>query len=234
MLKRFILTAALVAGMFSLSFAQENNTKKFAGIWKGALDMQGQSITVIFTFIEKDGKLTGTGESPEQGGGTIALDNIAVAGNKIQFDITAVRAGYDGTFNEAKKIIEGTLVMGEQGMPLNLAKDENAKVPEEKKFTSVWEGVLAVPNASFRVIIKIYTNADGTLGGVLDSPDQNATISITEVTLTDELLKFVVPTGSSTYSGKIDKATMTAKGIFSQGGQEIPLELKKADNPVQK
>lgn len=234
MLKRILLTMAFIAGMFSISLAQESGAKKFAGVWKGTLDMQGQTMTVIFTFIEKEGKLTGTGESPEQGGGAIALDNIAVAGNKIQFDITAVRAGYDGTYNEAKKLIEGTLVMGEQGMPLNLTKDEKAPAVEVKKFTSVWEGVLTVPNAALRLNLKIYTKADGTFGGVLESLDQNATIEAGAVTLTDEVLKFEVPAAGAAFSGKIDKATMTAKGTFTQGGQEFPLELKKAADPVQK
>lgn len=235
MLKRFLLIAALTMGMFSFSFAQENNTKLFTGVWKGALDIQGQSFTVIFTFAEKDGKLSGTAESPEQGGGTISLDNIAVTGNKIQFDIAPIRGGFEGVYKEEKKVLDGSIVMGEQGYPITLEKDTKAAADEAKKFTSIWEGAIDFQGKSIRLVLKIYSNEDGTLGAMVDSPDQGVSnIPADGVKLTDENLSFNMPSASAVYSGKIDKATMTAKGTFTQRGSEFALELKKSDKPIQK
>lgn len=234
MLKRFLLIAALTMGVYSSSFAQANNAKLFAGVWKGMLDVQGQSFTVIFTFAEKDGKLSGTAESPEQGGGTISLDNIAITGNKIQFDIAPVRGGFEGVYKEEKKVLDGSIIMGEQGYPITLEKDSKAATDEAKKFTSIWEGALDVQGKVIRLVLKIYSNEDGTLGAMVDSPDQGVSnIPAEGVTLTDETLSFNMPSASAVYSGKIDKATMTARGTFTQRGNEFALDLKKSDKPIQ-
>lgn len=230
MLRKSILVVLAFFSIASFSIAQDNSAKKFAGVWKGVLDMQGQAITVIFTFTEKDGKLSGTAESPEQGGGAVEVEAITISGNKIQFEISAVRAGFEGTLKEEKKMIDGTLIIQEMGLPLALTKDEKAAV-DQKKPDSVWEGTLSVPTMSLKLIIKVFKNADGSLTGTMDSPDQKATnIPLTSISLTEDELKFEAANLTIKYTGKIDKAAMTAKGTFAQGGQEFPLDFKKAAN----
>ena len=228
MLKRSTIILLALLCTVSFSFAQENNAKKFAGVWKGILDMQGQSITVIFNFTEKDGKLAGTAESPEQGGGAVEVEAITVNGNKIQFEISAVRAGFEGTLKEEKKMIDGTLVIQEMGIPLMLTKDEKASAVE-KKADAVWEGTLSVQTQNIKLIINVFKNADGTITGTMDSPDQKVTgIPLTSISCTEDALKFEATNLTIKFDGKIDKATMTAKGTFSQSGQEFPLEFKKS------
>ncbi len=235
MLKRMLFAAVLVIGLLSVSYAQENNAKKFAGVWVGTIDMGGQTMTVIFKLQEKEGKLSGTGESPEQGGGALTLENITVTGNKLQFEITAVQAGFDGVYKEDKKNIDGTLVINQQGIPLLLTKDEKAVIEPEKKFDSFWEGTLSVMGTNLRLVIKTFIKPDGSIGGLMDSPDQGVNnIEITTLSLTAEELKFEISSLTASFTGKIDKASMTAKGTFSQGGQEIPLEMKKVDKPAEK
>jgi len=232
MLKKLLSVLLFMAVLSSVSIAQDTNVKKFAGVWKGLLDMQGQTLTVIFTLTEKDGKLSGTAESPEQGGGAVPLDNIVITGNKIQLEIPMVRAGYEGTLKPDNKNIDGTFVIQEQGIPLPLVKDDKAAQSEEKKIDTYWEGTLTVPGASMPLVFKTYTKKDGTIGGMLDSPSQNVTnIPTSSATLTADELKFEIGAMNATYSGKIDKATMTAKGTFSQNGQDFPLDLKKTDKP---
>lgn len=230
MFKKIFIIAVIFFGLISVSTAQENNAKKFAGVWKGILDLQGQSFSVIFTFAEKEGKLSGTAESPEMGGGATTIDNIVVTGTKIQFEIAAARAGFEGTLKEEKKIIDGTLIMQEQGYPLVLTKDDKAVPAEEKKIDTVWEGALSVQGTTIPLVFKTYTKPDGTIGGLLDSPSQNTVnIPASSASLTADELKFEISAIGASYTGKIDKATMTAKGTFSQAGQEFPLDLKKAE-----
>lgn len=238
MFKRVLFAAVLVFGLLSVAYAQENNNKKFVGVWVGTIDAGGQVMTVIFRIQEKDGKLTGTAESPEQGGGAIPLENLTVTGNKIQFELSPVQGGYDGVYKEDTKKIDGTLVVNQQGIPLVVAKDEKAAAPavqEEKKYDSIWEGTITVPQGTLRVVLKIFKNADGTLAAVADSPDQGASnMPTNSVVLTEDTLKFEITAVGAVYSGKIDKATMTAKGTLSQGGADIALDLKKVDKPSEK
>jgi hypothetical protein len=247
-LKRMLFVTALVIGLLSVSYAQENNVKKFVGVWVGVIDAGGQTMTVIFKIQEKDGKLSGTAESPERGGETIPLENLVVSGNKIQFELTPVQGGFDGVYKEDTKKIDGTLVVNQQGIPLLLAKDEKAApaenapaaaekvaAPAERKYESFWEGTLETSGGNLRIVLKIYKNADGKLCAVADSPDQGAKdLPITTVTLTEDALNFEATDIGAVYTGKIDKATMTAKGKFTQGGMEFDLNMKKVDKPSEK
>jgi hypothetical protein len=229
-LKRMFFVTVLIFGLLSFSYAQENNAKKFAGVWVGVIDAGGQTMTVIFKLQEKDGKLTGTGESPVQGGGAIALENITIAGNKIQFEISAVQAGFDGVYKEDKKVIDGTFVINQQGIPLVLTKDEKAAVEPEKKYDSIWEGSMAAQSGPLKIIVKIFKNADGTLGATGDIPDKGVkNIPVDSITLTEDILEFTMTSVGASYKGKIDKATMTAKGTFTKGAGEMALDLKKTD-----
>jgi len=235
MLKRMFLFIVFVLASFTFFYGQENNIKKFTGTWKGVLDMQGQTYSVILNIVEKGGKLTGTIESPEQGGGVVIIENVAVEGNKIQFEISAIKGGYDGTLKEEKKMLDGSLIINEQGVPFSLIKDEKSIQKEEIKFTSVWEGTLIFANISLKIVFKTYQKEDGTLGGMLDSPDQKVSnIPADKVVCNDETLSFEIGAIGASFSGKIDKATMTAKGAFNQRGQDIPLDLKKTEQAVQK
>lgn len=234
MRKKLFLIALLSVGIFSISFAQGNNAKKFFGTWSGVVEIQGQSYTAIFNFKEKDGVLTGTAESPELGAGTVALENIVVKENKIQLDIPSMRGGYEGSYNEEKKVLEGSLIMGEEAIPLILEKKKTASADEDKKISSIWEGTIDFQGTKIRLVLKIYKNEDGSFGGLIDSPDQGTTnIPAGKVIYSDEVLTFDMPAFGAEYTGKIDKTTMTAKGTFTQRGHDVPLDLKKVDKSAQ-
>ena len=65
---------------------------------------------------------------------------------------------------------------------------------ETKNFTSYWEGSLKISAISLKLALKIYKNDDGSQGAFMDSPDQSATnIPVGSITLTDDSLKFDVP-----------------------------------------
>lgn len=99
-------------------------------------------------------------------------------------------------------------------------------VKQEKTFTSLWEGKIS----NLRIVLKIYNKDNGTIGGLLDSPDQGAKdLPVASVTLTEDSLKFNAPALRASFAGKLDKTTMTVTGIFIQMENEIPLVLKKVD-----
>ena len=230
MLKKAFISAAIILGIISSVFAQENNAKKFAGVWKGLLDLQGQTYSAIFTFTEKGNSLTGTAESPELGGGPVPIDNIAISGNKIEFEIAQIKGGFQGNLKEDNKTLDGAIYMGDQVYPITLTRDEKAPAPVEKKYESIWEGKLHVQGLTLRFVVKTFRKPDGSLGAIANSPDQTkADIPIKTITITDDSLKFDIPIVNGSYAGKIDKTEMTAKGVFNQRGMEMPLDLKKVE-----
>jgi hypothetical protein len=117
---------------------------------------------------------------------------------------------------------------------------QDGKAPaaqEEIKFTSYWEGTLNSPtDGEILILIKIYTKPDGTLGGFSDWPTyKKFNTPLSSVVLTEAELRFVIPQARDlTFEGRIDKATMTAKGNIYQDGGEQPFEMKKVDKPTDK
>ncbi|MFA5805977.1 MAG: alpha/beta fold hydrolase [Melioribacteraceae bacterium] len=114
-----------------------------------------------------------------------------------------------------------------------LSAQENQK-KEEKKFTSLWEGKLKISSVSLRLVLKVFNNSDGSVGALLDSPDQGANnIPVSSINMTEDSLKFAIQTIGASYMGKIYKDSAFVKGSFKQGGTVLPLDLKKIDKLVE-
>lgn len=95
-----------------------------------------------------------------------------------------------------------------------------------------WEGALAIGGTELAIGVAIDRQADGSLSGTLDSPDQKAfDIPLAEVAATDGALAFTVPAIGASYAGEWDAATSTWKGVFSQAGMQLPLVLTVGQPP---
>ena len=233
MLKNILFLAAIFSGMLSIIHAQENNAKKYAGIWKGSFDAGDKVITVIVKLQESNGKLSGMLEAPERGDRVFDLDNISTEGNNIKFEIPALESSYEGIYNQDTKIINGILMIFNRPCPVNLSKDEKTNHELKKNYESFWEGTLTMQNIGYHLLVKIYTKTDGSVGGYLDSPSHKINeLALNTVLFTKDVFKFEVTSVGISYSGIIiDKTTI--KGTFSQAGQEIELYLRKVEKPIQ-
>jgi fermentation-respiration switch protein FrsA (DUF1100 family) len=101
---------------------------------------------------------------------------------------------------------------------------------DEKQFTSLWEGKLKISSVSLRLVLKVFNNADGSLGAFLDSPDQGANnIPVSSITMTEDSLNFAIQTIGASYNGKIIKDSAIVKGTFKQGGMVLPFDLNKIE-----
>ena len=125
--------------------------------------------------------------------------------------------------------------MRDQTYPLNLTKDAPASVPATKieiNYDSYWETSIQAGEKNLRLIIKFFTKEDKTTGAFMDSPDQGASnIPLSSASITEDSLKFGMAQLHISFEGKIDKATMTASGTFTQGTATLPLVFKKTEKP---
>lgn len=94
-----------------------------------------------------------------------------------------------------------------------------------------WQGVLDVGAAKLRLVLHFTAEADNTLRGTMDSPDQSAAgMKIDTITLEGQTLKFVMQGIGASYEGTVsivngDASEITGK--FSQGGATLPLNFKR-------
>ncbi len=93
------------------------------GTWEGKVDAGGQAIRVVFHLkTNEDGELTATTDSPDQGGFGLPVSSVKREGKSLRMEIKGVGATYQGTINEAKNKVDGSLAQGGGEMPLVLEK----------------------------------------------------------------------------------------------------------------
>lgn len=101
---------------------------------------------------------------------------------------------------------------------------------QKKVPLTLYEGKLNIQSISLRIVLKIFNNDDGSTTAVLNSPDQtDQDIPVSSITVTDDSIKCEIKTVGGKYSGAIIKDSSLIKGIFTQGGMNLPLTLKKVE-----
>ena len=125
--------AILVTLLASIAFAvsQEQTAQvKPEGDWKGTLDAGGTKLDLILHVSKKDGALSATLDSPDQGATGLAVDSISVSGKLLRFEMKSLGANYEGTFNADSSQIDGEFSQGGQKFPLafkRLAKNDSSE-----------------------------------------------------------------------------------------------------------
>jgi hypothetical protein len=115
----------------------------------------------------------------------------------------------------------------------SLAQGPAAKSENQSQLRSIegpWEGVLDVGAAKLRLVVKISKEKDGSLAAKLDSPDQGAMdLPVSSMTLEGNQLRFEMKVIGGAYEGALNEDRSEAAGKWSQGGQSLPLVLKRIE-----
>jgi uncharacterized protein len=94
-----------------------------------------------------------------------------------------------------------------------------------------WQGTIRTAMGELRLVLHVAKNADGTLKGTVDSPDQNSEgIPIDTITFEGNKLHFSSTPLKAMYDGTL-KGTDSINGNWTQG-LKLPLDFRKTTNPV--
>ena len=208
-------------------------TAPIAGEWHGSLNADGKTLRVVLHIAAaKDGTLTGTLDSLDQGLFAIPVAAVVLKDSKLTLTVDAlpVHASYEGTVKPGGSGIDGTWTQG-QPMTLNFAPGAGAdaapKPATPSDIDGTWAGTIDVNGNTLHILLKVTTTADG-LTAQLQSPDQNpmwvkaSAITRANGTLTASFTAFGVE-----LSGKIAGDLGSIDGTLSQGGGSMPLVLKR-------
>lgn len=119
--------------LFSLFMSVISFAQNFKGDWKGAINIQGNSLELIFHVKEKDSNYTTTLDIPMQKAMGIPVSKTEVSGNSITLDASNLKIKYTGTLKNEK--IEGTFNQMGMQLPLTLTKFES-KLPGNPSLVS--------------------------------------------------------------------------------------------------
>jgi hypothetical protein len=208
------------------------NQPSIAGDWSGTLKAGPAELRLVLHITAaKDGSLSATLDSVDQGANGIPINAVTLKDGKLSLDVQAVQGTYEGTLNKDASGIAGTWTQG-QPMELNFTRGHVATAGASKPaapsdIDGTWQGSLDTPKGKLRILFKI-VNMDTGLTATMQSPDQAPVwMPTTSVTRSGNKLTINMKAFGATFEGQINAAKDTIDGSFTQGAS-IPLVLKKS------
>ncbi len=102
--------------------------------------------------------------------------------------------------------------------------------PQSNKLTGSWQGSLSVSGTELRLVFHITKNAEGTLEGTMDSPDQGAYgIALGDISEEEDSVIIHIPAVFGSYEGKFTSPE-TIEGTWNQGAASLPLNISYTEH----
>jgi len=115
-----LLALSLVAAFAATQ--EQTAAVKPEGDWRGTLDAGSAKLDLILHIVKKNGALTATLDSPDQGATGLAVDSITVSGKSLRFEMKSLGADYEGVFSSDGSQIEGEFRQQGQKLPLTFKR----------------------------------------------------------------------------------------------------------------
>jgi pimeloyl-ACP methyl ester carboxylesterase len=97
---------------------QQAELSPIEGNWEGNLDAGLVKLRVILHVTKKDGTLSATLDSPDQGATGLAIDSISLNEDRVRFEMKSLNAGFEGKLAKDGSQINGDWDQGGQSLPL--------------------------------------------------------------------------------------------------------------------
>ena len=161
---------------------------------------------------------------PEQGANGIPVTSISLKDSKLTFAVASIQGSYRGKVDADGTSIEG---IWSQGQPLPL-KFKRATRPSD--IDGAWSGALDAGAKKLRIVFHIANTQDG-LVATMESPDEGGQgLPVTVVTRNGALLTLEMKQIGGKFEGKIANDLTTIEGTWTQGGNTLPMVLKRGKN----
>jgi uncharacterized protein len=240
-MRRFTVLATLITIGLMLAESTRGDDKTVAtkgveGSWEGELLVAPQiSLRITLDVAKaKDGTLSGTWGSPDQGAKGLPLESLSYADGTLKFSAKTAKASYTGKLNDSGTEIAGEWAQGGKAFALNLKRADPSKVavmPIPAELDGIWEGKLEVNGGiTLRLALTVEKGKDGARKATLASPDQGANdIPVSSIGLKDNVLTFESKVIGAKFTGRKNEKGTSFEGEFDQLGAKMPLKLTKTD-----
>jgi hypothetical protein len=229
--KRIGFGALLLAGFFPL-WAQ--NSPK--GHWSGSVDVPNQSLAMEIDLDQTADGWIGSISIPAQNASGLPLEPITFEKGKCVFHIKDGPGDptFTGALSADGQTLSGDFTQGPGTFPFHFRRTGDPKVEAPKsspavakEFLGTWEGTLEAQQ-SLRLVLKM-SNDDRGAKATLVSVDQgNVEIPVTTVKQDGTKLTLEVNMVGGVYEAELNKELSELNGTWTQGGDGLPLKLKKS------
>ena len=206
------------------------------GDWEGTLKA-GVSEFRLVLHVKKDDKggLKATLDSLDQNAMGIPVNSISATGDVLKFALPEIQATSEGKIKADQSGITGSWAQPGANGTLDFirAKPKAPAPPRVLKPSNIdgqWEGVLDAGHTTLRLSITIVTYEDG-ISATLDSPDQPGIkgVPVSSIARDGSKITFAMKQFGATYAGTLDAELKTIVGQWSQSGNDLQLNLKRAE-----
>jgi hypothetical protein len=227
--------ATLICAILPAAFAQTGP----AGHWEGTLQVPNREIQIVVDLAQDaKGLWIGAFSQGNQNAPSVPLADIKVDDKNVKFRIAAGGSNapdFDCSV-ENPGSMRCTLTTPGGTLTSTLKRTGEAKVDLPKSSAAVsaelegnWEGALDTPNGSLKLVVHFKNQPDKTVKATLDSPDQNSMdLPLTDVVQNGTAVAFQLRLVNGGFKGTLNKEATQLAGEWSQGGNSLPLTLKKS------
>jgi len=219
-----------IAGVLSV-WAQDGPR----GHWSGAVQIPDQALAFEVDLDKGPNGWIGSASVPAQNSTGIVLDRITFVDGKLTFHLKGPPGDptFTGTVSADGKTLSGDFSQGPASFPFKFSRNGDPKVEEPKaspavakEFVGTWEGKLEGPG--LRLVLKMSNDAGGAKAVLISVDQGGAEIPASAVDQKGPKLTLEVKMVNGQYVAEINKEGSELNGTWSQGGNDMPLKLKKA------
>lgn len=120
--KLLCISLILLASIALAGSQEQTGQVKPEGDWKGTIDAGGTKLDLILHVTQKEGALSATLDSPDQGATGLPIDAISVTGKSLKFEMKSLGASYEGNFSDDGSQIDGEFSQGPQRLRLTFKR----------------------------------------------------------------------------------------------------------------
>jgi hypothetical protein len=234
--KRIGIGALWMAGVLPV-WAQDG----LRGHWSGSVEIPDHPLAMEVDLDKGANGWIGSISIPAQNASGIPLDAITFTNGKCSFHLKGAPGDptFTGTLSADGKTMAGDFTQGPGTIPFKFSRTGDPKVEEAKSspavskdFLGTWEGKLDEPG--LRLVLKMSNDASGAKAVLITVDQGGAEIPVSAIKQQGSKLTLLVKMVGGQYEAEIDKEGSELNGTWTQGGNGLPLKLKKTAAPEKK
>ena len=228
---RPLLLAALLLGSAPALGAQ--TAVDPSGHWEGSIQIPDRELIVEVDLARNArGELSGTIGTPAEHVSDIPLRTVAVDGRSVSFNARRDQP-FTGTLSADGKSISGDATLSGYDLPFSLSRKGDARIvapprsaPIGKELEGTWNGAIDANGTSFRFVLALANQPDGTAAARLISLDEGELEVPLAITQQASSVTLVGVLGS--FAGALNTDGTELVGTLTEGAATLPLTLRRA------
>ena len=219
-----------IAGVLSI-WAQDGPR----GHWSGSVELPNQALAMEVDLDKGPTGWIGSISIPAQNASGIPLDGIGFTNGKCTFRLKGApgEPTFTGNLSADGKTMTGHFTQGPGSFPFKFSRTGDPKVEEvkaspavAKDFLVTWEGTLEGPG--LRLVLKMANDATGAKAVLISLDQGGVEVPVSAIDQKDSKVTLLVKMVGGRYEAEINKEGSELNGRWTQGGNDLPLKLKKA------